>query len=73
MEAMSRMIAGKTLKTKRPMIKCKTMVVEEEEMETIMGECVKSSNVPKITNQPLESEADPIVEAQETKMKYSHS
>jgi len=55
------------------MIKRKTMVVEEEEMETIMGECVKSSNVPKITNQPLESEADPIVEAQETKMKYSHS
>jgi len=27
------------------MIKRKTMVVEEEEMETIMGECVKSSNV----------------------------
>ncbi len=51
------------------MIKCKTMVMEEEEMETIMDKHAKSSNVPKIANQPLENEAYPIVKAQKMKMK----
>jgi len=70
MGAMNGMIVDKILRTRKLTIRIKTTVKEEEEMDITMGKLMKNSNVPKITSQPLEIEADPIAGAQEMKTNY---